>query len=321
MTEEPSPRPSRRRGLPRMSDLLDVTEEMIAFADKYQQAWENEAKATIALGEFLNFRAASLKNQVELMRLGNDAFRRYNEWSEALFGVRPETFMRGMLDQIDRLPTVAAVSVDVDAGRALKALLGRGGPVTATGPTWQFEAVAVAPLPARPGGPPIWMASFAPSQPLDWTDTFPPLTERQLQRVGRLADGWVPLVYSAAHKRRLGADALAAAWRVVLDSADRHGRSRQDIDFVYADWCFVLDGPGAEERCRAALARFFSGTWEDALRTYTIGTADEVLDRIREHTRAVDSVDGYILTPLGDDVDQLALLSGVADSLRAGRPS
>lgn len=36
------------------------------------------------------------------------------------------------LDQVDRLPTVAAVSVDVESGRALKALIGRGEPVTAT---------------------------------------------------------------------------------------------------------------------------------------------------------------------------------------------
>jgi hypothetical protein len=36
------------------------------------------------------------------------------------------------LDQIDRLPTVAAVSVDVESGRALKALLAGGTPVTAT---------------------------------------------------------------------------------------------------------------------------------------------------------------------------------------------
>lgn len=35
------------------------------------------------------------------------------------------------LDQIDRMPTVAAVSVDVDSGRALKALLASGQPVTA----------------------------------------------------------------------------------------------------------------------------------------------------------------------------------------------
>jgi probable F420-dependent oxidoreductase len=197
-----------------------------------------------------------------------------------------------------------------------------GGPVTAAGPTWRFEDIEVAPLPARAGGPPVWLASFAPSQPLDWTDSFPPPTVRQLQRVGRLADGWVPLVYSASYKRRISADALGAAWRVVLDSAEQHGRTRRDIDFVYADWVYVLDGPGAEDRCRAALARFFSGTWEEALRTYTIGSADQVLEQIREHTRAVDAVDGYILTPLGDDVDQLRLLSGVADALRAGpRPN
>ncbi|MGE0359189.1 MAG: M28 family peptidase [Vicinamibacterales bacterium] len=36
------------------------------------------------------------------------------------------------LDQVDRLPSVAAVSVDVESGRALKALLAGGTPVTAT---------------------------------------------------------------------------------------------------------------------------------------------------------------------------------------------
>lgn len=196
-----------------------------------------------------------------------------------------------------------------------------GGPVTATGPTWQFQDIEVAPLPARPGGPLIWLASFAPSQPLDWTDSFPPLTVRQLQRVGRLADGWVPLVYSASHKRRISAEALGLAWRMVLESAEQHGRSRPDIDFVYADWVYVLDGPGAEERCRAALARFFRGSWEEAQNTYTIGAADQVLEKIRAHTRAIDSVEGYILTPLSDDPEQLALLSGVADALRDGRRS
>jgi hypothetical protein len=40
---------------------------------------------------------------VELMRMGSDSFRRYNDWSEALFGVRPDTFMRGILDQMERM--------------------------------------------------------------------------------------------------------------------------------------------------------------------------------------------------------------------------
>jgi hypothetical protein len=93
----------QRPRLPRVSDLLDVTDDMISFADKYQQVWENEAKATLALAEFLNARSQSLRNQVDLMRMGTGAFRRYSDWSEALFGVRPETFMQGLLDQAERL--------------------------------------------------------------------------------------------------------------------------------------------------------------------------------------------------------------------------
>jgi len=191
-----------------------------------------------------------------------------------------------------------------------------GHPVTHAGPTWQFADVQVSPPPARPGGPPVWLASFSPGQAMDWQDTFPPATQRQLERIGRLADGWVPLVYSASSKRRLASETLGAAWRVVLDSAARSGRTRTDIDFVFSDWCYVLDGPGAEDRCQAALSRFFAGSWEDALRTYTIGTADEVLNKIRAHTAAVDHVDAYIFTPLSDEAEQLGLLAGIAGVLR-----
>ena len=103
MTNDADTSSTPKRRMPRVSDLLDVSEDMIAFADKYQQVWENEAKATLALGEFLSARAASLRTQVELMRMGSDSFRRYNDWSEALFGVRPDTFMRGILDQMERM--------------------------------------------------------------------------------------------------------------------------------------------------------------------------------------------------------------------------
>jgi hypothetical protein len=103
MTNDADTASTPRRRPPRVSDLLDVNEDMINFADKYQQVWESEAKATLALGEFLNARSTSLRLQVELMRMGTDAYRRYNEWSEALFGVRPDSFMRGILDQMERL--------------------------------------------------------------------------------------------------------------------------------------------------------------------------------------------------------------------------
>lgn len=194
-----------------------------------------------------------------------------------------------------------------------------GEPVTHRGRTWQLDGVQIVPPPARPGGPPMWLASFSPGQALDWTpDRLPPLSLRQLDRVGRLADGWVPLVYSASAKRRLAPQTLAAAWELVLDSAQRAGRTREDIDFVHSDWGYVLDGRGSEERCREALARFFDGSWEDARRTYAIGTADEVVDALRAQTAGIDRVDGYVFTPFSDDAEQMEQLAGVADRLRKG---
>ena len=99
--ERPSSRTSgaARPRLPRFSDLFDISEEMITFAEKYQKVWESESKATLALGEFLAGRSDSMRYQVEMMRMGSDAFRRYSQWSEALLNLRPDTliqsFMRG----------------------------------------------------------------------------------------------------------------------------------------------------------------------------------------------------------------------------------
>lgn len=195
-----------------------------------------------------------------------------------------------------------------------------GEPVSHDGPTWQFSDVQIVPGPARTGGPPIWMASFSPGQTLDWSpDGLPPLSLRQLDRVGRLADAWVPLVYSASAKRRMDPETLAAAWGKVLDGAAGVGRTREDVDFVFSDWGYVLDGPGSVESCQQALSRFFDGSWEDAQRTYTIGTADEVVEKIRTHTAGIDRVDGYIFTPLSDEPEQMEKLAGVAERLRAGQ--
>lgn len=193
-----------------------------------------------------------------------------------------------------------------------------GEPVTHHGATWQFSDVQIVPPPARLGGPPVWLASFSPGQALDWRD-LPSASLRQLDRVGRLADGWVPLVYSASAKRRIDPGTLATAWEIVQSSAAAAGRTRADIDFVFSDWCYVLDGPGAVERCQRALARFFDGTWEDALRTYSIGRPDELLDKIRTHTGGIDRVDGYVLTPLSDEPEQMDLFADVASQLRDGR--
>lgn len=200
---------------------------------------------------------------------------------------------------------------------ALVRRLWTGEPVTHDGPTWSFSDARITPTPVRDGGPPVWLASFSPGSPLDWSQDVPATAWPVLERVGRLADGWVPLVYSASGRRRLEARVLARAWERVLGSAVDAGRTRADIDFVFSDWCYVLDGPGSERRCRDALSGFFAGSWDEALRTYTIGTADEVVEKVREHCAGIDRVDAYVLTPLSGEADQLdALAEGVVPALR-----
>jgi alkanesulfonate monooxygenase SsuD/methylene tetrahydromethanopterin reductase-like flavin-dependent oxidoreductase (luciferase family) len=182
---------------------------------------------------------------------------------------------------------------------------------------WSFSDVALAPLPLQPGGPPVWMASFSPGSALDWETDVPPAFLPVLQRIGRLADGWVPLIYSASHRRRLDPRVLGAAWRHVLTAAEGAGRSRNDIDFVLSDWVYVLDGPASVRRCQEALTPFFAGDWGDARRTYNIGTAAEVADQLYAMGRQVDRVDSYVLTPLSDETEQLvALAQAVAPRLR-----
>lgn len=194
-----------------------------------------------------------------------------------------------------------------------------GRAVSHDGRFWSFEDVQIAPVPARPGGPPVWIASFSPDQALDWTDEPPASSRRVLDRIGRLADAWVPLVYSASAKRRLEPQVLGAAWRQVLESAAGVGRGRADIDLVFSDWGHLIDGPAGEARCREALSAFFTGDWDDALRTYTIGSHEEVLERLRRDTAHVDHVDAWVFTPLSDDQRQLELLAEhVAPALRRG---
>lgn len=103
--ERPSSRPSGGGGrprFPRFSDLFDISDEMITFAEKYQKVWESESKAMLALGDFLGGRAESMRYQVEMMRMGSDAFRRYSQWSEALLNLRPDTLIQSFMRPPER---------------------------------------------------------------------------------------------------------------------------------------------------------------------------------------------------------------------------
>jgi hypothetical protein len=126
------------------------------------------------------------------------------------------------------------------------------------------------------------------------------------------------MTYSALSRRRLEPEVLAAAWRVVIAAAEAAGRTRLGLDFVHSDWCCVVENAADERRCREALAGFFGGDWDEARRTYVMGTADEVAAALIRQCAGIDRVDAYVLTPLVQDLAQLdALARGVAPALRA----
>ncbi len=166
--------------------------------------------------------------------------------------------------------------------------LWKGERVSHTGKHFNMDDVMIAPRARQAEGPPIWMASFAPSHSLDFSDGFARAIANGLRRVGRLANGWAPLTYSASAKRRITPEHLADAYRIVGEGADRAGRRVEDMDLVHSDWVYVLEKGESKDKAYEAVRKFFTGSWEEALNTYVIGTADEVVDRLKTQVAGID---------------------------------
>ena len=184
-----------------------------------------------------------------------------------------------------------------------------GEKVTFDGRFTKLDEVQIAPASKRPGGPPIWMASFEPSHDLDFSKGYPTRISSALQRVGRLADGWAPMVFSASGKRRITQEHLLEAWNFIAEGAAKVGRNTDDIDFVHSEWIYVLDGPGSEKRAHEAVSNFFPGTYEEAKRTFVIGTPEEVVEKMQEQVRLLPrKADAFLLTPFSAERRQLELV-------------
>lgn len=169
--------------------------------------------------------------------------------------------------------------------------------VTYDGDVFSFEDVTIEPKPIQDPHPPIWFGSFSPS-----IEEFTPNVDRALARVGRLGDGWAPLVYSADVKQRIAATKLGKAWERIAESARRHDRDPGDIEIVLSHWFYVTD----DDRGLAdALSGWFSGTTEEAKDTYLIGTPEEVARQATAIASELPRVDRFTLGPLSYDAEQL----------------
>lgn len=184
-----------------------------------------------------------------------------------------------------------------------------GESVTAEGRFWTLKDVRVTPTPIQVHGPPVWMASFAPDDAITFSGTFSPGQRRSLERIGRIADGWAPLTYSAGHKTQLKAEQLAEGWALIVDAATAAGRDPGSIDILYPHWIEIVENDEDVIAAREGLARFFPGTYEEAQSTYLIGTAEEIAERVRDHTSGLPRVDGYLFTSISERPIQLRAIA------------
>lgn len=169
------------------------------------------------------------------------------------------------------------------------------------GDVYSFEDVSVDPKPVQDPHPPIWFGSFGPE-----VDEFTPVIERVLRRIGRLGDGWAPLVYSTEGARMISPEKLGRAWEHVAAGASDNGRDPEDIEIVYSHWPYVMEDEDAErEDCYEAVSGWFDGTYEEAKQTYPIGSAEEVAETLADAVSELPRIDRYVFTPFTYDHAQM----------------
>jgi alkanesulfonate monooxygenase SsuD/methylene tetrahydromethanopterin reductase-like flavin-dependent oxidoreductase (luciferase family) len=180
--------------------------------------------------------------------------------------------------------------------RLWRALWGAAPADRFTGEHWQLTGIGGLPGPARPGGPPLWLAGAGP---------------RALREAGRSFDGWLPYPPSAA-EYRVGREAIAFAAResgrdpagvtgalyaTVLPAASPD-RARELLD-AYARACYgvpldvvgkvQLFVGGPLDHIESVLRRY-GGVEHVVLRVGALATADhlaataELAQRVRRWT-------------------------------------
>ena len=173
--------------------------------------------------------------------------------------------------------------------------------------------VSVEPKPVQRPHPPIWFGSFGPE-----VREFTPLVDRVLERIGRLGDGWVPLTYSTPGRQMIDPVQLGEAWRRIESALLSAGRDPAAFEIVYSHWPYVMRDEASERaECEASVQRWFDGTYEEARRTYPIGTAEEIVDVLTRATRNLPRVDRFIFTPFNYGDEQMdRLVEDVIPRLR-----
>lgn len=140
-------------------------------------------------------------------------------------------------------------------------------PVDFQGRYWQATGLDRLPDPARPGGPPLWLAGSD--------------TPAVLRRVARHYDGWLPFLPSA--------QAYEAAWRGIQAEAAAIGRPAGAITAgMYATITVNPDKAAAQAELEHYLEHYYGRSLQQMsqIQAYCWGSAEECADWLRDYLRA-----------------------------------
>jgi probable F420-dependent oxidoreductase len=165
----------------------------------------------------------------------------------------------------------------VDEGIEVLRALWRDTPATFKGRFTSFDAVSIDPKPVQPGGPPIWVGGRS---------------DPALARAGRVGDGWVAYVVTAARYRQ--------SLEKIRAAADRAGRSLDG--FARAYLAFITVGRDFETARQTWVSRLSERYGQDfgplAERYGVIGTPAQCRETLETFIDA--GCDYFILNPIGD---------------------
>jgi alkanesulfonate monooxygenase SsuD/methylene tetrahydromethanopterin reductase-like flavin-dependent oxidoreductase (luciferase family) len=170
-----------------------------------------------------------------------------------------------------------------EALRAMRALLA-GEPFAGS-----YYAIdqPLAPRPARPGGPPLWVGSWG--------------SPAGMRRVARLADGWLASAYNIAPEE------FAARWTQLLERVETQGRDPAAVGNGLATMWFHLDPHRADAVLTERLAPVVHRPVDQLRQRLVFGTGEALLDKVAAFREA--GVQWLLVWPVGrqaaDDVEQL----------------
>jgi probable F420-dependent oxidoreductase len=157
------------------------------------------------------------------------------------------------------------------------------------GSFYDTTGVTLAPPPAQPKGPPIWIGSWG--------------SQAGMRRVARLADGWLASGYNTTP------ESFRETWAQLGDMLTASGRDPSGFPCTLAtNWMYITDDEAEARAMRERISGMTRRPIEEVADRLPIGSAAQGADLFGRYKGA--GMERVLLWPIGDDIEQLERFAG-----------